>query len=65
MLPEMEPGDLIAVFSAGAYGMSMGMNYNDHPRPPEVLVRPDGCTLIRPRQTELELVASEIALRAD
>jgi diaminopimelate decarboxylase len=60
LLPEMEPGELMAVFCAGAYGMSMALNYNDHPRPAEVLVRPTGCTLIRPRQTELELISAEL-----
>jgi diaminopimelate decarboxylase len=41
----MEQGDLVAVFSAGAYGMSMASNYNDHGRPAEVLV--DGSRVIR------------------
>lgn len=61
-LPPVEPGDLLAVFCAGAYGMSMSMNYNDHPRPAEVLVDGGGCRLIRPRQREIDLIASELAV---
>ena len=37
-LPVLEQGDLLAVFSAGAYGMSMASNYNSRPRAAEVLV---------------------------
>jgi diaminopimelate decarboxylase len=59
-LPPIEPGDLLAVFCAGAYGMSMSMNYNDHPRPAEVLVDGGECRLIRPRQKEVDLIASEL-----
>ena len=61
-LPPVEPGDLLAVFCAGAYGMSMSMNYNDHPRPAEVLVDGGECRLIRPRQNELDLIAAELAV---
>lgn len=50
MLPPMAQGDLVAVFSAGAYGMSMASNYNDHGRPAEVLVDGDRATLINARQ---------------
>jgi diaminopimelate decarboxylase len=52
-------GDLLAVFSAGAYGMSMTSTYNDHPRPAEVMVQHGEHKLIRPRQNRDELVASE------
>lgn len=45
MLPPMAQDDLVAVFSAGAYGISMASNYNDHGRPAEVLV--DGAKLLR------------------
>ena len=41
LLPPLAQGDLVAVFSAGAYGMSMASNYNDHGRPAEVLVDGD------------------------
>ena len=45
LLPPMAQDDLVAVFSAGAYGISMASNYNDHGRPAEVLV--DGTKLLR------------------
>jgi diaminopimelate decarboxylase len=47
----LEAGDLLAVLSAGAYGMAMSSNYNARPRPAEVLV--DGAThrLIRRRES--------------
>ncbi|MHC4251996.1 MAG: diaminopimelate decarboxylase, partial [Planctomycetota bacterium] len=40
-LPEVERGDLIAVFSAGAYGFTMSSNYNSRPRAAEVMVDGD------------------------
>jgi len=40
-LPPVEQGDLLAVFSAGAYGYAMSSNYNARPRPCEVLVDED------------------------
>jgi diaminopimelate decarboxylase len=58
-LPAMQQGDLVAVFSAGAYGMSMVSNYNDHGRPAEVLVDGDRATLINERQTLAALLATE------
>ena len=62
LLPPVEPGDLLAVFCAGAYGMSMSMNYNDHPRPAEVLVDKGECRLIRPRQRAIDLIAPELSV---
>ena len=44
------PGDLLAILSAGAYGMAMASNYNTRPRPPEVLV--DGGALVEVRARE-------------
>jgi diaminopimelate decarboxylase len=58
-LPEVGRGDLLAIFSAGAYGMSMTSNYNDHGRPAEVLVDGDRATVIRERQTLAEILAPE------
>lgn len=60
----MAPGDALAIFCAGAYGMSMTSTYNDHPRPAEVLVQGGHATLIRPRQTNLELLTPELGLHA-
>jgi len=62
-LPPMERGDLVAVFSAGAYGMSMVSNYNDHGRPAEVLVDDDRATLINERQPLATVLATEKATR--
>lgn len=59
-IPPMNQGDLIAAFSAGAYGMSMANTYNDHPRPAEVLADNGHATIIRPRQEMFDLVASEL-----
>lgn len=58
-LPPVARGDLLAVFSAGAYGMVMASNYNAVPRPAEVLVDRDRATLIRRRETYEEMLAAE------
>ncbi|HSH71735.1 MAG TPA: diaminopimelate decarboxylase [Methylophilaceae bacterium] len=52
-------GDLLAILSAGAYGMSMSSNYNTRPRAAEVMVDGDQCHLIRRRETIAELFALE------
>jgi diaminopimelate decarboxylase len=59
-LPPLGRGDLLATFSAGAYGMAMASNYNSRPRAAEVLV--DGAThrLIRRRETFEDLVRPEL-----
>jgi diaminopimelate decarboxylase len=59
LLPPVRRGDLLAIFTAGAYGMSMASNYNGVPRPPEVLVQGDRATLIRRRETYQDLVGPE------
>jgi diaminopimelate decarboxylase len=41
-LPPMRRGDLVAIADAGAYAASMAMTYNGRPRPPQVLLEPDG-----------------------
>lgn len=41
-LPAVQPGDLLAILNAGAYGMVMASNYNSRPRPPEIVVDEDG-----------------------
>ncbi len=58
-LPAAEEGDLLAVMSAGAYGFVMSSNYNDRPRPAEVLVDGDRYTIVRRRETYEDLVAGE------
>jgi len=59
LLPPVEQGDLIAVFSAGAYGISMASNYNDHGRPAEVLVDGERVTRINARQRLETLLETE------
>lgn len=63
-LPPVARGDLLAVFTAGAYGMVMASNYNTMPRPPEVLVDGSRATVIRRRETYQDLVATEEATQA-
>lgn len=58
----LNPGDLLAVRSAGAYGFSMSSNYNSRPRPVELMVDGDHVTEIRRRETLTELYAPESML---
>jgi diaminopimelate decarboxylase len=59
LVPAMERGDLIAVMSAGAYGMSMASTYNSRPRPAEVLADGRRFTIVRRRETMTDLVRGE------
>jgi len=59
-LPQTRRGDLLAVFTAGAYGFAMASNYNGRPRAPEVLVDGDSYKVIRRRETFDDLVAAEM-----
>jgi diaminopimelate decarboxylase len=58
-LPAVERGELLAVLSAGAYGFSMGSNYNGRPRGAEVLVRGDQFEVVRQRETLEDLIRGE------
>ncbi len=58
-LPAVAQGDLLSVFSAGAYGVSMASNYNDHGRPAEVLVDGARATVIAERQSLADLLETE------
>lgn len=58
-LPPVKRGNLIAVFSAGAYGYTMSSNYNSRCMLPEVLVDGDSFRVIRKRQSYEDLVALE------
>jgi diaminopimelate decarboxylase len=58
-LPPVERGDLLAVFSAGAYGMVMASRYNSMPLPAEVMVEAGSATLIRRREQYDDLTAHE------
>jgi diaminopimelate decarboxylase len=61
-LPRLDRGDLLAIFSAGAYGMVMASNYNTRPRAAEVLVSGVRPRLVRRRETYEDLVAPEIGV---
>lgn len=58
-LPMPEPGDLLAVESAGAYGFTMASNYNARRRPAEVLVEDGTPHLVRRRETLDDLIRGE------
>jgi len=58
-LPQLRRGDLLAVFSAGAYGMAMASNYNSRLRAAEILVTGRTHRLIRRRETFKDIVACE------
>ncbi len=55
----INPGDLIAIRSVGAYGFSMGSHYNARPRCAEVLVYKEKTQLIRRRETIADLLSHE------
>jgi diaminopimelate decarboxylase len=55
----VQPGDHLAVLSAGAYAMSMASNYNSRPRAAEVMVDGERAFVIRRRETVAELFANE------
>lgn len=58
-LPPLHRGDILAVFTAGAYGFTMSSQYNARPRPVEVLVDGDRFEVIRKRETYEDLVEHE------
>jgi diaminopimelate decarboxylase len=58
-IPPVKRGDLISIFTAGAYGYTMSSNYNAHPLAAEVLVDGEKFTVIRKRQSYEDLVALE------
>lgn len=55
-----EPGDLMAIMSAGAYGFSMSSNYNSRPRVCEVMVKEDRFYIIRHRESFEDLIKGEM-----
>jgi diaminopimelate decarboxylase len=62
---EMEvprPGELLSIMTVGAYGFSMSSQYNQRPRPAEVMVDGAEATLVRRRETVDDLVAAEMDL---
>jgi diaminopimelate decarboxylase len=60
----VEPGDLLAIRSAGAYGFTMSSNYNTRPRAAEVMVDGNDVHVVRARETVPELFAGESILPA-
>ena len=56
-------GDLLAIMSAGAYGMSMASNYNTRGRAAEIMVDGDNCHVIRQREKIADLFALETCLK--
>jgi len=58
----LSEGDLLAIMTAGAYGMSMSSNYNTRPRAAEVMVDGAQMHLIREREAVSELMAREMLL---
>ncbi len=56
-MPSVEPGDLIAVLTAGAYGAVQAGTYNTRPLIPETLVDGDRFAVIRPRPSVADLIA--------
>jgi diaminopimelate decarboxylase len=58
-LPQVFPGDLLAVCTAGAYGFCQASNYNARPRPVEVLVEDRSWRIIRRRETYDDLIRGE------
>ncbi len=59
-MPPFEPGDLVAIMSAGAYGFSMASNYNSRPRPAETMVKGKLFSIIRSREAYEDLISGEV-----
>jgi len=59
-LGPVEPGDLVALLDAGAYGMAQSSNYNTRPRAAEVLVEKGKARLIRRRESMADLMGVEL-----
>lgn len=59
-MPEVFPGDLLAIRSAGAYGFAQSSNYNARPRAAEILVEEDTWRTIRRRETYADLIRGEL-----
>ena len=58
-LPPVRGGELVAIYSAGAYGMTMSSNYNSRPRPCEILVSGKRHRLVRRRETYEDMMRGE------
>ena len=58
-MPEVFPGDLLAVCTTGAYGFAQASNYNARPRPAEVLIENGSWRVVRKRETFDDLIRGE------
>lgn len=58
----VEPGEYLAIMTTGAYGATMGSNYNSRLKPPAVIVKGRNFFLIRKRETLDELIKNEILI---
>jgi diaminopimelate decarboxylase len=58
-MPEVFPGDLLAVCTTGAYGFAQASNYNARPRPTEVLIEDGSWRVVRKRETFDDLIRGE------
>jgi diaminopimelate decarboxylase len=58
-LPRLKSGDLVAILTAGAYGAVMSSAYNARPPAPEVLVKGDRWSIVRPRPSYEALIEQE------
>jgi diaminopimelate decarboxylase len=58
-MPDVLPGDVLAVCTAGAYGFAQSSTYNARRRPAEVLVEGDVWRIVRPRETYEDLIRGE------
>jgi diaminopimelate decarboxylase len=61
--PLVKRGDVLAIFSAGAYSATMGSNYNARPFPPEVVVKGSRFDVARDRQSAADLTARQRIVR--
>jgi diaminopimelate decarboxylase len=59
-LPEVMPGDTVAICTAGAYGFVQSSTYNGRPRAAEVLVEGDSWRIVRKREIYEDLVRGEV-----
>ncbi len=59
-MPEVMPGDMVAISTAGAYGFVQASNYNSRPRASEVLVEGDSWRIVRKRETYEDLIRGEV-----
>jgi diaminopimelate decarboxylase len=58
-MPQVFPGDLLAIKSAGAYGFVQSSNYNSRPRAAEVMVKASSWRVVRTRETNEDLIRGE------